>query len=448
MIVDHHSDVLIIGAGPGGYETAAAAASSGLSVRIIERDELGGTCLNRGCIPTKCLCRSAEVVSVVSDACSYGVEVQGYTLDYGRAVSRMRSTVATLREGVAAALSGVDVIKAEASFVAPGMVAAGDKVYTAGKIIIATGSRPAIPRIEGAEYTVTSDDVLSAQSLPGNAVIIGGGVIGMELACIMAAFGTKVSVLEYCKEILPAFDKDISKRLRSIIGQKAGIDIVTGAKVASVSRSPEGSFNVTFDTKRGSEALTTDMVVMATGRRPVIPEGCAEAGIEVGPAGIVTGDNMETTASGVYAIGDCNGRCMLAHAASAQGRIVLGLDVVPDVIPAAVFTSPEAAMVGLTEAQCKDAGLDYAVGKSMFGANGKAVAMGEPVGMVKMICRRDTGLLLGVHILGPHASDLIQEAATVMASGLGVDAIARAIHAHPTLGEAVVMAAMNLKMKL
>lgn len=440
-----HSDILIIGAGPGGYETAAEAAASGKKVTLIERSELGGTCLNRGCIPTKCLCRSAEVLRTLAAASEFGVETSGFHADYGKAAARMRGIVGGLQEGVAAALRNVDVVRAEARFTAPGQVTADGETYTADRIIIATGSAPARLPIEGAELAVSSDEVLALDELPASAVIIGGGVIGMELACIMSAFGTMVEVIEYSKEILPPFDRDIAKRLRTQLTRDPNLKITVGAEVKSVARDASAwQLSVAYQDKRGLQNTSAEMVVMAVGRRPVVPEGCDLAGIETGRKGIVTDDSMLTTAPGVYAIGDCNGRCMLAHAASAQGMVALGRDMDLSVVPSAVFTSPEAAMVGLTEEQCKERGLQFSTGKALFGANGKAVAMGEATGLVKVIAETATGRILGVHILGPHAADLIQEPATAMAAGLGAADIRRAIHAHPTLGETVRAAFMNL----
>lgn len=438
------SDIIIIGAGPGGYETAVEAVHMGLSVTLIERGSLGGTCLNRGCIPTKCLCRSAEVARTVAGASAYGVDVSGVSFDYAAAVARMRSVVSTLREGIATLLKGVNLVQGTARFISSSEVEVEDdgKVigrYTAPRIIIATGSAPSVLPVEGAGLAIDSDAVLAMDILPASAVIIGGGVIGMEFACILHAFGVQVTVVEYCKEILPSFDRDIAKRMHSILG-RGGIDIITSSPVRSIVRDVDG-VSVIYDGRKGSAAVSASVAVMAVGRRPVLPDGLEAAGIMADRRGIVTDSGFRTTAPGVYAIGDVNGRCMLAHAASAQGRVVLGLDVGLDVIPAAVFTFPEAAMVGLTEEQCRAEGMELSIGKSMFGANGKALAMGEGQGMVKLVAEKATGKILGCHILGPHASDLVQEVALAMSSGLTVRSLASAVHAHPTLTEAVAEAA-------
>ena len=435
----NQADLIIIGAGPGGYETAAEAAAEGLNVVIIERAELGGTCLNRGCIPTKALCRSAQVALDVKEASAYGVDVNGFTLNYPAAAARKDEVVAQLRQGVEMALSRCTVVCGEARFVEPRIVAVGEESYTAPKIIIATGSSPARLPIPGADLAVDSDRLLSMTSFPERVTIIGGGVIGMEFASILSAFGVAVTVVEYCKEILPPFDKDISKRLKMALS-KRGINIITSAAVTEIN--PD--LTVVYEAKGKQAEVASDLVVMAVGRRPVLPAGIDCTGITVGRRGIEVDDNMMTSVEGIYAIGDVNGRCMLAHAASAQGRRVLGKPVDLDVVPSAVFTTPECAMVGLTEEQCKERQLPFKSAKALFRANGKALAMNESEGLVKMIVNTETRMILGCHICGPHAADLIQEVALAMARALPVDAIADTIHGHPTLGEAVQQAARML----
>ena len=435
----NQADLIIIGAGPGGYETAAEAAAEGLNVVIIERAELGGTCLNRGCIPTKALCRSAQVALDVKEAAAYGVDVNGFTLNYPVAAARKDEVVAQLRQGVEMALSRCTVVCGEARFVEPRIVAVGEESYTAPKIIIATGSSPARLPIPGADLAVDSDRLLSMTSFPERVTIIGGGVIGMEFASILSAFGVAVTVVEYCKEILPPFDKDISKRLKMALS-KRGINIITSAAVTEI----KPDLTVVYEAKGKQAEVASDLVVMAVGRRPVLPAGIDCTGITVGRRGIEVDDNMMTSVEGIYAIGDVNGRCMLAHAASAQGRRVLGKPVDLDVVPSAVFTTPECAMVGLTEEQCKERQLPFKSAKALFRANGKALAMNESEGLVKMIVNTETRMILGCHICGPHAADLIQEVALAMARALPVDAIADTIHGHPTLGEAVQQAARML----
>lgn len=436
-----NADLIVIGAGPGGYEIAAAEAAKGASVVLIERDLPGGTCLNRGCIPTKCLCASADAALSLAGLASLGVEITGEaTLNYAAAATRMRSIVSGLRDDVTSLLAKCHLVSGEAAFTADGNVAVGDETYSAPRILIATGSRPASLPIPGAELCFTSDDFLRLDSLPESVVVIGGGVIGLEFASIMAAFGVSVTVIEYCKEILPPFDREIAKRLRTMLTRR-GFRFIVGAAVSSVEKT-EAGLAVTYSGKKGPETVGTKAVLMAVGRRPVTPDGLAGAGINVTPRGFIeTGADMQTSRPGVYAVGDCNGRLMLAHAASAQARVALGENVDLGVIPSAVFTSPEAAMVGLTAEQCDADGIEYKSSKAMFAGNGKARAMGHAEGLVKVIYSPSTRRILGCHIVGPHASDLIAEIATAMVAGLTVDDVAtRTIHGHPTLSE-VVMAA-------
>ncbi len=438
-------DIIIIGAGPGGYELAAGLAGEGKQVAVIERDALGGTCLNRGCIPTKCLCASASTVLTVQRAGDFGVQVPSFALDYGKAAERMRSVVDGLRSGIEQMLRDVDIIRGEARLVPNGVEVNGER-HNAGRIIIATGSRPAALPIPGAELCIDSDSVLALERLPQSAVIIGGGVIGMEFASIMAAFGVQVTVLEYCKEILPPFDSEITKRLRTILGRR-GVRIIVGAAARQVSRLADGSLSVQYSTRKGEEDVTAETVVMAVGRRPVIPDGCAEVGITLTEKGFISVDgHMQTSVPGIYAAGDVNGLCMLAHAATAQARVAAGKDVNLSIIPSAVFTIPEAAMAGATEDSLKASGQPYAVAKSMFAANGKAQAMGEGEGLVKVIYHPESRKIQGVHIVGPHAADLVSEASALMFAGVTVDdAATKLIHSHPTLSEALSGACARAK---
>lgn len=436
-------DLIIIGGGPGGYELAADRAARGQRVALIERDSLGGTCLNRGCIPTKCLCASAETIHTVRDAEAFGVDIPTFTIDYSRAAERMHAVVGNLRAGIEQLLRGVDVINAEARLSAgdneecPINVHAGEKVLTARQIIIATGSHPASLPIPGAELAIDSDRVLALDTLPDSAAIIGGGVIGMEFASILNAFGVDVTVIEYCKEILPPFDSDIAKRLRTIL-QRRGIKIVTSAAVSAITGEP-GKLRVTYTGRKGEESTEASAAVMAVGRRPTLPPGCEEVGIQLTERGYIKVDSaMRTSVPGVYAAGDVNGLCMLAHAAAAQARVAAGEEVDLSLVPSAVFTLPETAMVGATEDALKASQKQYAVAKSMFGANGKALAMGKGEGLVKVLYDPSTRKILGVHVLGPHASDIVAESAALIYAGVTVDDVAvRLIHGHPTLSEAL-----------
>lgn len=437
------SDLIIIGAGPGGYETAVEAAVHGKTVTLIERAQPGGTCLNRGCIPTKALCRSAEVAMTLAEAADYGFSAANSVLDFPAVMQRKDRIVGELREGVATLLKDVNVIHGEARFKTPSIVEVDGQEYTAPEIIIATGSAPAMLPIEGKELCLTSDEILTLDTLPKSLCVIGGGVIGMEFASVFAAFGVEVTVVEYCKEILPPFDAEIAKRLRMSL-KRRGINIITGAEVKSISAGPVVNYSV----KGKEKTVEAEAVLMAVGRQPVVPDGLAELGVKFNRRAIAVNDDMTVKFEDgkapsdvkLYAIGDVNGRCMLAHAATMHGKVALGLTSLTDVIPSAVFTYPECAMVGLTEEKCAELGRNVKIGKATFRANGKALAMGEPDGLVKVIADAETDELLGCHICGAHAADLVQEIATAMQAGLKASAISSTVHAHPTLGEVVLSA--------
>ena len=440
-------DIIIIGAGPGGYETAADAAAHGLTVAIVERDQMGGTCLNRGCIPTKALCRNAEVINLMREAEVWGVKTGEMAFDYAPVFERKEAVVKQLREGVEMLMSvpGITVIKGEATLKDANTVVVNGEEYSAKNIIIATGSAPRGLPIEGADLAMTSDDILAMETLPKSLCIVGGGVIGMEFAAVFSTFGVEVTVIEYCKEILPPFDKDVAKRLKTVLS-KRGIKIITSAAVNGISQSEDG-YTVSYELKGKPQSVTCEKVLMSVGRQPVLPQGLDTIGVNVGRRGIEVDDNMMTNVQGVYAIGDVNGRMMLAHAASAQGQRALHAimgkadDIKLDIVPSAVFTVPELAMVGLTEEQCAERGLDVTVKKSFFRSNGKAVAMNETDGLIKMIVDNATRQIVGCHICGAHAADLIQEVVTAMNAGATVDLLARSIHGHPTLSEVMLTAA-------
>ena len=440
-------DIIIIGAGPGGYETAADAAAHGLNVAIVERDQMGGTCLNRGCIPTKALCRNAEVINLMREAEVWGVKTGELAFDYAPVFERKEAVVKQLREGVEMLMGapGITAIKGEAILKDANTVVVNGEEYSAKNIIIATGSAPRGLPIEGADLAMTSDDILAMETLPKSLCIVGGGVIGMEFAAVFSTFGVEVTVIEYCKEILPPFDKDVAKRLKTVLS-KRGIKIITSAAVNGITQGEDG-YTVSYELKGKPQSVTCEKVLMSVGRQPVLPQGLDAVGVTVGRRGIEVDDNMMTNVPSVYAIGDVNGRMMLAHAASAQGlralHAIMGKtdDIKLDIVPSAVFTVPELAMVGLTEEQCAEKDLDVTVKKSFFRSNGKAVAMNETDGLIKMIVDNATRQIVGCHICGAHAADLIQEVVTAMNAGATVDLLTRSIHGHPTLSEVMLTAA-------
>ena len=440
-------DLSIIGAGPGGYEMAAEAAHAGLTVGIVERDQMGGTCLNRGCIPTKALCRNAEVLGNLKESAMWGIQSEGFTFDFGAAMTRKDEVVTQLRDGVKQLMQspGITAIEGEARLVDAHTIEVNGDRHEAKNIVIATGSAPKGLPIPGADLAMTSDDILSMTELPKSLCIVGGGVIGMEFAAIFNTYGVEVTVVEFCKEILPPFDKDIAKRLRQTLG-KRGIKIVPQAGVKAIAPCDEG-LTVTYDLKGKEQSLVAERVLMSVGRQPVLPEGLDTIGVTVGRRGIEVNDQMQTNVDGVYAIGDVNGRMMLAHAASAQGEVALAAilgkecDIRLDIVPSAVFTVPELSMVGLTEDQCEERGMEVVVKKAFFRSNGKAVSMAEPDGLIKMIIDARTRQIVGCHIMGAHAADLIQEVVMAMNADATVDRLAHSIHGHPTLTEVVMTVA-------
>lgn len=431
-------DLIIIGGGPGGYPAAQIAAAEGLNVVLIERDRLGGTCLNRGCIPTKAMTRVAEVAMTVTDAADYGVETVGcpVSIDYQRATRHRDEVVTAMREGLASTMANVNIVIGEAvvDSTEPPTVTAAGTTFTAPRLIVATGAAPARLPIEGADLALTSDDLTTGSTLPESLVVIGGGVIGLEFASIFNALGSKVTIVEFLPKILPPCDAEIAKRLRTAL-KRRGIDIITDAAVTALRPGMEIDYQ-----RRGKTAtLQAEAVLMAVGRRAVVPRGL---NVELNHNGSIKVDpeTFETSAKGVYAVGDVNGICQLAHAATAQAERVMGREIDLSVIPSAVFTSPEVAMVGKTEKQALESGHDITVGKAMFRSNGKAQAMGETDGLVKVIVDRDNDLLLGAFIVGPHAADLIEELSLAMSSRLPVREILSSVHAHPTLSETVTAA--------
>ena len=422
------TDLIIIGAGPGGYETVIEAAKRGMTATLINDGPLGGVCLNEGCIPTKTFCHYA------------GKE------DFAAVAVRKEAVVNQLRNGVAYLLKNpnITIVEGKASFNDAQTVVVNGEEYTAKDIIIATGSKPALLPIPGAdsEMVLTSTDVLNLKDLPESICVIGGGVIGLEMASYLHRFGVEVTVLEYASQVLPNFDTEISKRLKQLL-TKQGIKIETDAQVTAID--DEGF--VTYKKKDQEYNVECDKVLMAVGRTPNTSDlNLGATGIASNRKDIEVDDNMQTSVPHIYAIGDVNGRMMLAHVATFQGYRALNHiqgksdKIKLNLVPAAVFTKPEVASVGLTEVQCDDEELDFKTIKVPFGAVGKAVAMGEVDGFCKLIVDNESKTILGCHIMGTHASDLIQEVVTMMNLGVTIDDAKDIIHAHPTLNEIIQIA--------
>ena len=453
--------IIIIGAGPGGYETALLAAKRGVEVVLIESGPVGGTCLNEGCIPTKAFCKNAEVLDGLKEAEAFGVTGLSYDFDFKAVTARKNAVVEQLRGGVEGLLGhkNITLVRGKASFkdahtisVMSSEVETSHQEYSADYIIIATGSVSASLPIPGADLPgiLTSREILDIEEVPRRLCVIGGGVIGLEFASIFRSFGSEVTVVEYCKDILPRFDTDLAKRLKQSLGKK-GIEINTQAQVTSISEN-DGVYSVSFTRKGKEENVIADKVLMAVGRKANVDSlNLADVGIEFTPRGIVVNDVMQTNIPHIYAVGDINGRMMLAHAATFQGIValdhIMGIENEIDlsVMPAAVFTSPEAASVGKTEDECKEAGIPVKCLKAFFRANGKAVTMGETDGFCKIVVAAETkegedspyeaGRVLGCHLYGPHASDIVQEACALITRKATLEEFQSIIHTHPTLTE-------------
>ena len=406
-------DLIIIGAGPGGYRAAEYAAKQGLKVVIFEGSEVGGTCLNVGCIPTKTYVHSAT---------------------FAEARERMATVVGQLRQGVEGILSHPNITLVREKGVFTDAHTVGD--YTADNIIIATGSETKWLPIKGkdAPRVVDSTGLLNLETQPKRLAIIGAGVIGMEFASVFNRFGTEVTVIEYLKECLPALDSDIAKRLRKYLERPRVGDGTSGMKGG-----------ITFKMKTAVEDIAdidADVVLMATGRKPRVQADFANAGIEFDERkGVTVDDHFKTTVNGIFAIGDVNGKQMLAHAAEMQAIHVVNQiigkpdNIRFDIMPAAIFTQPEAACVGPTEDQLKAEGIAYECRKSFWRANGKALAMGETEGMLKLFVSPEDGAILGCHAYGAHSADIVQEVSVLMCKHTTIAELADMVHIHPTLSE-------------
>ena len=408
------TDLIIIGAGPGGYRAAEYAAKHGLKVAIFEGDEVGGTCLNVGCIPTKTYVHSAS---------------------FDEARERLNQVVPQLRQGVEGILSNpyITLVREKAQFIDAHTVEASPsgEVWRGANIIIATGSETKMIPVQGLDdpRLVDSTGLLSLESLPKRLCIIGAGVIGMEFASAFQFFGSEVTVIEFLKECLPALDSDIAKRLRKTL-EKKGITFKMRTAVQNLAD------------------IDADVILMATGRKPRVQADFANAGFEYDERkGVTVDENFETTVKGIYAIGDVNGKQMLAHAAEMQAiravNHILGKkdNIRFDIMPAAIFTTPEAACVGASEDQLKELGVEYECRKAFYRANGKALAMNEPEGLLKLFSEPNAGRILGCHVFGAHSADLAQEASVLMCLGTSVEQLRDMVHIHPTLSEILFTAA-------
>ena len=451
-------DVVIIGGGPGGYVAAIKAAHLGLKAVLVEKDKLGGVCLNKGCIPTKALVSTAEVLNYIQRAGEFGIQVKDYSFDFPAIMKRKDLITRRLSSGVEQLMKAnqVRIVRGEGQIIEPGTVEVLDaerqkEIIKTKNIIIATGSsvmKLPLPGIDS-EGVITSDEALSLSELPSRMLIVGGGVVGIEFAGIFKALGVEVTVVEMLPRILLPIDEEIARRLTQLLKRK-GIEILTDCKVKEIKKNNQ-NLEVLVSTSDGEKKLETEKVLLAAGRVPELGNiDVRGLGIELDGKTIKVDEKMRTNIPGIYAVGDVVGKLMLAHVASREGIVAVenisGKEVLMDykVVPNCVFSMPEVASVGLTEEEAKKENNNIKISKFPFMANGKALGMGETEGMVKIIADGDTLELLGVHILGIHASDLIAEGTLALSMEATAFEIVNTIHAHPTLAETIAEAAEGI----
>jgi dihydrolipoamide dehydrogenase len=451
-------DAIVLGGGPGGYLAAERLGHAGKKVLLVEKEYLGGTCLNVGCIPTKSLLNSAKLYQHALHGEQFGVTASGVAFDWPKVQAWKADVVAKLVAGVASTEKrvGVEVVFGHGTLVAPGVVEVDGERRTADHVVVATGSVPVMPPIPGAKdnpLVVDSTGLLAVESVPRRLVVIGGGVIGVEFASLFAAFGSQVEVVEMLPEILPFADADLAVRARRAL---ADVTFRLGCRVTAI----EGGTVLYTDAKGAEQRAEADLVLMAVGRRPLVDGwGAAEAGLEVGPRGVVVDDTMRTNLPNVWAVGDVTGRSLLAHAAYRMGEIAAahiidtaaasqrGQRLRVDTIPWAVYSMPEAAGVGLTEAQARARGHEVTTATVPLAVSGRFVAENgvRAPGAVKLIADKGTRAVLGVHMLGNYAPETIWGAAVVLETELTVDDLRQVVFPHPTVSEAIREAAWALK---
>lgn len=444
-------DLIVIGSGPGGYAAAIRASHLGLKTAIIEKAELGGVCLNWGCIPTKALLKSATVFEYAKHADQYGVLIENVTADLGKIVERSRGVAAAMSKGIEYLMkkNTIDVITGRGSITADGRVQVADELYEAANIIIATGARPrelpSIP-VDG-KQVINSRHALVLNKLPETMVVIGSGAIGAEFATFFNTMGTKVTIVEYAPNVAPLEDEEISKQLDRAL-RKSKIATMTSTTVTSVERSETGC-TVHITGKKGEQTLAAEVVLSAVGIAANIENiGLEEAGIATERGKIVVNGDYETSRKGIYAIGDVIATPALAHVATAEAihavEYIAGKNPQPinyNIIPSCIYTTPEVSSVGMTEAQALAAGHELRIGKFPYTASGKATAAGNRDGMVKLIFDAQTDVILGAHFIGLNVTELVAEPTLAMTMGVKAVDFIRTIHPHPTMAEAVMEAA-------
>ncbi len=451
-------DVVVIGAGPGGYVAAIRAAQLGMSTAVIEDDNVGGVCLNWGCIPSKSLLRNAEVLELVKNAEEYGISVGEISHDYGKAIDRSRQVVRRLTGGVGSLLrkNGVEHVSGRATLRSANSIAidGSERALSADNVIIATGARARhIPGISvDGETVLTSREAIVLREVPRRVVIVGGGAIGVEFADIYHSYGAEVMIVEMLPRLVPLEDEEISQQLERVF-RRRGIEYKTGAMVNSVAVS-DGAATVALTDSDGNETeVECDKVLVAIGVQGNSDDiGLETAGVNTERGFIPVDDEMRTNVPGVYAIGDVTGKLPLAHVASAQGvtaaEVIAGLNPMPldyTLMPRATYCRPQIASFGLTEQQASDAGYSYKVGRFPMAASGKALAMGESSGMVKLVVDDEVGELLGAHMIGPEATELLGEVGLSRLLEGTTTELGWLVHPHPTISETIKEAALAVE---
>lgn len=444
-----NKELIVIGGGPGGYVSAIRASQLGIKVTLIEKGELGGTCLNVGCIPTKALLKSAHLYNDTKNTSAFGVDVQGATFDLARIIRRKETVVKRLTGGVGMLLkkNKVEVIKGEASFKNDSTVTVNGQDYAFKNAVIACGSKPArvpIPGIDGPNV-IFSTEALDLASVPPSLAVIGGGVIAVEFASIFNSFGSEVTIVEMMPNILPLIDDELSASLRKVL-EKENIRIHTGARVQEIR---DGA--VTFSKDGETKEVECGTVLVAVGRSPAL-EGLIlnNTSIEYDQKGIKVNEYMQTSVPNVYAIGDAVPTPQLAHVATKEGTVAVEhiagsrARMRYNAIPSCVYTVPEVASVGMTEAEAEKGGIQYTVGRFPLMASGKATVEGAGAGFVKIIAGEDDEII-GVHIMAPHASEMIFQASLAMSMEATVEELIQAIYPHPTISESVLEAALSVR---
>ncbi|MDF2698769.1 MAG: dihydrolipoamide dehydrogenase [Haloplasmataceae bacterium] len=447
-------DILVLGGGPGGYVAAIKAAQMGAKTALIEKRDIGGVCLNWGCIPTKALLKSAKVYKYMIHSEDYGIDIDNkdsIKINWKNMVFRKDSVVKKLTDGVKTLLdkNGVTTIMGWGTVIDKNTVEVnGEKIKTKN-LILATGSSPFLPPIKGLKeaidrgYALTSDAILSVEKIPQELVIVGGGVIGIEFATLFSTLGSKVTIIEKANEILLNVDEDIVKLKKRIL-KKANVNILTEAELVAIN---ENNLEISINNQK--QTINADIVLVSIGRKANI-KGLEPLNLTTDRAGVVTNEKLETNVLGVYAIGDLNGKYMLAHVASAEGIVavenIMGKNskINYDRVPSCIYSFPEIGFVGLTEKQAKEKGHDVVTSTFPLTANGKALAEGESEGFIKIVADKKYGEVLGVHIIAVNATDMISEAVVTLELEGTAYELAKAIHPHPTLSEIVMEAAHGI----